>query len=119
MNKLQYSFDIYKFKIWWNFLLSFLVKRCCYCTSETTFEVLPQLCKIKYDSGTLEELLYLEMPHEYQDAGGQIVLEFAKAVQESIFEKFRVVRDGQLRIVFSRDLKVGKWFSCKRDFNLQ
>ena len=108
MNKLHFSFDVYQFKIGWNFVLSFLAKHCCYCASETTFEVLPRLCKIKYDSGSLEELLYFDMPHEYQDAAGQIVLEFAKAVQESVFEKLRVVRDGQLRIVFSPDLKVAK-----------
>ena len=56
----------------------------------------------------MEELLYFDMPHEYQDAAGQIVLDFSKAVQESVFEQLRVVRDGQLRIIFSPDLKVGK-----------
>lgn len=81
---------------------------------ETTFEVLPRLCKIKYDSGTLEELLYFDMPHEYQDAAGQIVLNFSKAVQESVFEQLRVVRDGQLRIVFSPDLKICSWLFCAR-----
>lgn len=74
--------------------------------AETTVEVLPRLCKIKYDSGTLEELLYVDMPHEYQNATGQIVLDYAKAIQESVFEHLRVVREGQLRIVFSSDLKV-------------
>ena len=74
--------------------------------SEATFEVLPRLFKIKYESGTLEELLYVDMPREYHNASGQIVLDYAKAIQESIFEQLRVVRDGQLRIVFSPDLKV-------------
>lgn len=74
--------------------------------SETTVSVLPRLYKIKYDSGTLEELLYVDMPHEYQNASGQIVLDYAKAIQESVFEQLRVVRDGQLRIIFSPDLKV-------------
>lgn len=46
------------------------------------------------------------MPREYQNSSGQIVLDYAKAIQESIFEQLRVVRDGQLRIVFSPDLKV-------------
>lgn len=46
------------------------------------------------------------MPREYQNPSGQIVLDYAKAVQESVFEQLRVVRDGQLRIVFSPDLKV-------------
>jgi hypothetical protein len=65
--------------------------------SEATVEVLPRLFKIKYESGTLEELLYVDMPREYHNSSGQIVLDYAKAIQES---------DGQLRIVFSPDLKV-------------
>ncbi|XP_042520287.1 transcriptional corepressor SEUSS-like [Macadamia integrifolia] len=81
---------------------------------ETTVEVLPRLCKIKYDSGTLEELLYVDMPREYQNATGQIVLDYAKAIQESVFEQLRVVRDGQLRIVFSPDLKICSWEFCAR-----
>lgn len=81
---------------------------------ETTVEVLPRLCKIKYDSGTLEELLYVDMPQEYQNASGQIVLDYAKAIQESVFEQLRVVRDGQLRVVFSPDLKICSWEFCAR-----
>jgi hypothetical protein len=74
--------------------------------SEATVEVLPRLFKIKYESGTLEELLYVDMPREYHNSSGQIVLDYAKAIQESVFEQLRVVRDGQLRIVFSPYLKV-------------
>jgi hypothetical protein len=74
--------------------------------SETTVEVLPRLFKIKYESGTLEEILYVDMPREYQNASGQIVLDYEKAIQESVFEHLRVVRNGQLRIIFSPDLKV-------------
>lgn len=74
--------------------------------SETTVEVLPRLFKIKYDSGTLQELLYVDMPHEYENTSGQIVLDYAKAIQESVFEQLRVVRDGHLRLIFSSDLKV-------------
>lgn len=87
---------------------------------ETTVEVLPRLCKIKYDSGTQEELLYVDMPREYQNASGQIVLDYAKAIQESVFDQLRVVRDGQLRIVFNSDLKVSrsqKWFLFTRLFS--
>ncbi|KAL6962313.1 hypothetical protein U1Q18_037272, partial [Sarracenia purpurea var. burkii] len=72
---------------------------------EATVEVLPRLFKIKYESGTLEELLYVDMPREYQNSCGQIVLDYAKAIQESVFDQLRVVRDGQLRMVFSPDLK--------------
>ncbi|KAI3896040.1 hypothetical protein MKX03_031984 [Papaver bracteatum] len=82
---------------------------------ETTVEVLPRLCKIKYDSGTLEELLYVDMPREYLNQSGQIVLDYAKAIQESVFEQLRVVRDGQLRIVFSQDLKICSWEFCARN----
>ncbi|KAJ8771681.1 hypothetical protein K2173_026858 [Erythroxylum novogranatense] len=81
---------------------------------EATYEVLPRLFKIKYESGTLEELLYVDMPREYQNSTGQIVLDYAKAIQESVFEQLRVVRDGQLRIVFSPDLKICSWEFCAR-----
>ncbi|KAK8572252.1 hypothetical protein V6N13_047863 [Hibiscus sabdariffa] len=81
---------------------------------EATVEVLPRLFKIKYESGTLEELLYVDMPREYQNTSGQIVLDYAKAIQESVFEQLRVVRDGQLRIVFSPDLKICSWEFCAR-----
>ncbi|XP_022750940.1 transcriptional corepressor SEUSS-like [Durio zibethinus] len=80
----------------------------------TTVEVLPRLFKIKYDSGTLEELLYVDMPHEYHNAKGQIVLDYAKAIEESVFEHLRVVRDGQLHLVFSPDLKICSWEFCVR-----
>lgn len=69
-------------------------------------EVLPRLCKIKYDSGILEELLFVDLPHEYKLSSGLMVLEYGKAIQESVFDALRVVRDGQLRIIFSADLKV-------------
>ncbi|KAF8026517.1 hypothetical protein BT93_F3106 [Corymbia citriodora subsp. variegata] len=81
---------------------------------EATFEVLPRLYKIKYESGTLEELLYVDMPREQENSSGQIVLDYAKAIQESVFEQLRVVRDGQLRIVFSPDLKICSWEFCAR-----
>ena len=74
--------------------------------TETTVEVLPRLCQIKYASGTLEELLYIDMPRESKNASGQIVLDYTKAIQESVFEQLRVVREGHLRIIFNPDLKV-------------
>lgn len=82
----------------------------CWCVSislsETTADLLPRLYQIKYDSGTLEELLYVDMPHEYQNPSGHIILLYAKAIQQCIFEQLHIVRDGQLRIVFTLDLKV-------------
>ncbi|GMY12456.1 transcriptional corepressor SEUSS-like [Fagus crenata] len=79
---------------------------------ETTVEVLPRLFKIKYDSGTLQELLFVDMPREYENSSGQIVLDYAKAIHESVFEQLRVVRDGQLRLIFSPDLKICSWEFC-------
>ncbi|VAH93532.1 unnamed protein product [Triticum turgidum subsp. durum] len=81
---------------------------------ETTVEVLPRLCQIKYASGTLEELLYIDMPRESQNASGQIILDYAKAIQESVFDQLRVVREGHLRIVFNPDLKIASWEFCAR-----
>lgn len=46
------------------------------------------------------------MPRESHNAMGQIVLDYPKAIQESVFEQLRVVRDGHLRIAFNPDLKV-------------
>uniref|UniRef100_A0A7I4BBI5 Uncharacterized protein n=1 Tax=Physcomitrium patens TaxID=3218 RepID=A0A7I4BBI5_PHYPA len=60
----------------------------------------------QFDSGIQEELLFVDMPHECRLASGQTVLEYGKAIQESVFEQLRVVREGQLRIVFSAELKV-------------
>ncbi|KAI7741232.1 hypothetical protein M8C21_023842, partial [Ambrosia artemisiifolia] len=81
---------------------------------QANVEVLPRLFKIKYESGTLEELLYVDMPREYQNSRGQIVLDYEKAIQESVFEQLRVVRDGQLRIVFTPELKICSWEFCAR-----
>ena len=36
------------------------------------------------------------------------MLEYGKAVQESVYEQLRVVREGQLRILFTQDLKVNR-----------
>ncbi|KAE9621437.1 putative LIM-domain binding protein/SEUSS [Lupinus albus] len=81
---------------------------------EATAEVLPRLFKIKYESGTLQELLYVDMPREYHNSSGHTVLDYAKAIEESVFEKLRVVREGQLRLVFAPDLKICSWEFCVR-----
>jgi hypothetical protein len=54
-------------------------------------EVIPRLCKIKFDSGVIDELLFVDMPQEYRLSSGLMVLEYGKATQESVFEQFRVV----------------------------
>lgn len=96
--------------------------------SEIIVEVLPRLYQIKYASGTLEELLYVDVPREHYNASGQLVLDYAKAVQESVFQRMRIVREGHLRVVFNPDLKVSAFIiknallcilSCKIFFNTQ
>lgn len=82
---------------------------------ETTVEVLPRLCKIKFDSGVTDELLFVDIPQEYRLNSGLMVLEYGKATQESVFEQLRVVRNGQLRIIFTPELKILSWEFCARN----
>lgn len=81
---------------------------------EATFEVLPRLDEIKFSSGVLDELLFLDLPREYRFPSGIMVLEYGQAVQESIYEQLRVVREGQLKVVFTPDLKILTWEFCAR-----
>ncbi|KAH6828186.1 SEUSS-like 2 [Perilla frutescens var. hirtella] len=81
---------------------------------EATFEVLPRLNEIKFASGVIDELLFLDLPRECRFPSGIMMLEYAKAVQESIYEQLRVVREGQLRIFFTPDLKILSWEFCAR-----
>ncbi|XP_052302121.1 probable transcriptional regulator SLK2 isoform X2 [Populus trichocarpa] len=81
---------------------------------EATFEVLPRLNEIKFGSGVIDELLFLDLPREFRLHSGIMMLEYAKAVQESVYEQLRVVREGQLRIIFTPDLKILSWEFCAR-----
>lgn len=81
---------------------------------EATFEVLPRLNEIKFGSGVIDELLFLDFPRECRFPTGIMMLEYSKAVQESVYEQLRVVREGQLRIVFASDLKILSWEFCAR-----
>ncbi|EYU19520.1 hypothetical protein MIMGU_mgv1a0022102mg, partial [Erythranthe guttata] len=81
---------------------------------EATYEVLPRLSKIKFSCGVLDELLYLDLPRERRFPSGMMMLEYAKAVQETVYEQLRVVREGQLRILFTPDLKILSWEFCAR-----
>ncbi|RYR06758.1 hypothetical protein Ahy_B05g074067 [Arachis hypogaea] len=81
---------------------------------EATFEVLPRLNDIKFGSGVIDELLFLELPREQRFPSGVMMLEYAKAVQESVYEQLRVVREGHLRIIFTQDLKILSWEFCAR-----
>ncbi|PPS10551.1 hypothetical protein GOBAR_AA10092 [Gossypium barbadense] len=82
--------------------------------TEATFEVLPRLNEIKFGSGVIDELLFLDLPRECRFPSGIMMLEYGKAVQESVYEQLRVVRQGQLRIIFTQDLKILSWEFCAR-----
>ncbi|KAL5744538.1 hypothetical protein ACOSP7_027404 [Xanthoceras sorbifolium] len=81
---------------------------------EATFEVLPRLNEIKFGSGVIDELMFLDLPRECRFPSGIMMLEYGKAVQESVYEQLRVVREGQLRIIFTHDLKILSWEFCAR-----
>jgi hypothetical protein len=81
---------------------------------EATFDVLARLIEIKFASGIIDELLYLDHPRENRFPNGLMMLEYRKAVQETVHEQFRVVREGHLRIIFSQDLKILSWEFCAR-----
>ncbi|KAE9592604.1 putative LIM-domain binding protein/SEUSS [Lupinus albus] len=81
---------------------------------EAAFEVLPRLNEIKFGSGVIDELLFLDLPREYRFQSGVMMLEYAKAVQESVYEQLRVSREGHLRIIFTQDLKILSWEFCAR-----
>ncbi|KAJ9173537.1 hypothetical protein P3X46_016660 [Hevea brasiliensis] len=82
---------------------------------EATFEVLPRLKKVQFESGVIDELLFLELPCECRLPSGLMMLEYGKAVHETVFHQFRVVRKGKLRIVFTLDLKILSWEFCSSD----
>ncbi|KAL0304224.1 UNVERIFIED_CONTAM: putative transcriptional regulator SLK2 [Sesamum radiatum] len=82
---------------------------------EATFEVLPRLNEIKFGSGVIDELLFLDLPRECRFPSGMMMLEYAKAVQESVYEQLRVVREGQLRIIFTPDLKIAEVVNSMKD----
>ncbi|KAK9672667.1 hypothetical protein RND81_12G116000 [Saponaria officinalis] len=81
---------------------------------EATYEVLPRLNEIKFGSGVIDELLFVDLPRERRFANGIMMLEYGKAVQESVYEQLRVVREGQLRIIFTQELKILSWDFCAR-----
>ncbi|KAG2263197.1 hypothetical protein Bca52824_070276 [Brassica carinata] len=81
---------------------------------EATFDVLARLNEIKFASGIIDEVMYLDLPRENRFSNGLMMLEYRKAVQETVHEQFRVVREGHLRIIFSQDLKILSWEFCAR-----
>ncbi|ONK73360.1 uncharacterized protein A4U43_C04F30420 [Asparagus officinalis] len=81
---------------------------------ETTYEILPRLTQVEFESGVVDELLFLEKPHEFRLSSGMMVLECIKAVQEIVYEQRRVIREGKLRVIFTPDLKILCWEFCSR-----
>ncbi|CAM8996598.1 unnamed protein product [Rhodiola kirilowii] len=79
---------------------------------EATAEVIPRLNEIKFSSGVIDELLFLDYPQECRFSSGIMMLEYGKAVQESVYEQLRVVREGRLRIIFTQELKILSWEFC-------
>ncbi|KHN25176.1 Transcriptional corepressor SEUSS [Glycine soja] len=63
---------------------------------EATYEVLPRLNEIKFGSGVIGELLFLDLPREIR-------------LEESVYEPLHVVREGQLHIIFTQNLKILSW----------
>ncbi|PON58365.1 LIM-domain binding protein/SEUSS [Parasponia andersonii] len=88
----------------------------CCCRSgrgfEACFEVLPRLNKLKYENGVTDELFFLDCPQKYRFPSGLTMLKYGKAIQENVFEKVRVVFEGQLCVVFNHDLKILSWEFC-------
>ncbi|CAA7027379.1 unnamed protein product [Microthlaspi erraticum] len=54
------------------------------------------------------------MPSERRFPSGIMTLEYTKAVQETVYEHIRVVREGHLRIIFSQEPKILLWEFCTR-----
>ncbi|KAJ0837155.1 putative LIM-domain binding protein/SEUSS [Helianthus annuus] len=49
-----------------------------------------------------------DLPREYRFPSRIMVSEYGQAVQESIYEQLRVVREGQLKVIFTPNLKVNQ-----------
>ncbi|KAF3795640.1 putative transcriptional regulator, partial [Nymphaea thermarum] len=101
-------------------VLPMVLWRCEICGSNSGrgFEIaahaLSRLNKIKFDSGVVEKLLFLETPREHRLPSGVTLLE-SKAVQETVYEKLRVIHEGQIRVSFGPDMKIFSWgFCCRR-----
>ncbi|XP_031494803.1 probable transcriptional regulator SLK3 [Nymphaea colorata] len=101
-------------------VLPMVLWRCEICGSnsgrgfEIAAQALSRLNKIKFDSGVVDELLFLETPREHRLPSGVTLLE-SKAVQESVYEKLRVVHEGQICVSFGPDMKIFSWgFCCRR-----
>lgn len=62
-------------------------------------------------SGVVDELICLDIPVERRLPSGFMILYYEKAVLESVYKHSHVVHEGQLRIIFTRELKVNLFLS--------
>ncbi|KAG2609088.1 hypothetical protein PVAP13_4KG054074 [Panicum virgatum] len=81
---------------------------------DATYEVLPRLFQIRFDHGVIDECLFFDSPNEFRLSNGQMVLEYAKVVQKSVYEHLHVIHEGHLRIIFTPELKIMSWEFCSR-----
>ncbi|KAI4969490.1 hypothetical protein ZWY2020_000404 [Hordeum vulgare] len=81
---------------------------------EATHEILPRLCQIRFDHGVVDEYLFLDVPNEFRLPNGLLLLEHTKVVQKSIYDHLHVTHEGQLRIIFTPELKIMSWEFCSR-----
>ncbi|KAG8094060.1 hypothetical protein GUJ93_ZPchr0012g19709 [Zizania palustris] len=81
---------------------------------EATYEILPRLCQIRFDHGVIDEYLFLDMANEFRLPNGLMLLEHTKVVHKSIYEHMHVTHEGQLRIIFTPELKIMSWEFCSR-----
>uniref|UniRef100_A0A453T780 Transcriptional corepressor SEUSS n=2 Tax=Aegilops tauschii subsp. strangulata TaxID=200361 RepID=A0A453T780_AEGTS len=81
---------------------------------EATYEILPRLCQIRFDHGVVDEYLFLDVPNEFRLPNGLLLLEHTKVVQKSIYDHLHVTHEGQLRIIFTPELKIMSWEFCSR-----
>ncbi|CAL9210856.1 unnamed protein product [Musa hybrid cultivar] len=79
---------------------------------EVTFGILPRFFQIKFESGLVDENLFLGMPRECHLSKGFIVMEYDKVALESVYEHLRIVREGILRVIFTPELKILSWDFC-------
>ncbi|KMT12158.1 hypothetical protein BVRB_5g101060 [Beta vulgaris subsp. vulgaris] len=81
---------------------------------EICFEALPRMKQIYFMSGVVDELICLDIPVERRLPSGFMILYYEKAVLESVYKHSHVVHEGQLRIIFTRELKIISWEFCIR-----
>lgn len=80
--------------------------------TEISADILPRLSEIEFDSGVIDELLFVDQPREFKLPLGLVMLEHEKAIEEIVYEHLRFVREGRLRIIFTPNLKVITGFSA-------